>query len=186
MQNSAEIPASVLTITDTDMEKIRRQHIVHETAIKFIGVLFLLFGVLYIPLFLLFLLGMMMMHHSGWDNPYNVVLFVSVFIILPLPFWAGYTMFQLKPGAKIPVILLGVLLSLFFPAFEIYMIPVALFIGLYIVYMLLCKKGRYILSEDYTAIIEQTPHIEQDKTLIIASAVLALFIVLFVITAIIV
>lgn len=65
--------------------------------------------------------------------------------------WAGLLLRQLKPQAKVPALILGGLSML--------SIPVGTLLGGYLLYLVLSKKGKEVLTDEYQAVVSQTPHI---------------------------
>lgn len=55
--------------------------------------------------------------------------------------------------------------------------PVGTLINVYILYLLLCEKGKMVFSGEYKTIIQQTPHLKS-KTSIIVWALLGILLVL--------
>jgi hypothetical protein len=60
-------------------------------------------------------------------------------------------------------------------------VPIGTVISGYILYLLACKKGRFICSPDYHAIVQATPHVKYRTSpvawALLAVAVLAAFVI---------
>lgn len=83
--------------------------------------------------------------------------------------WVGYGLRRLRKWARIPT---GILSGLGLLAF-----PIGTLINAYILYLLFCQKGKMVFSDEYRAVIEQTPHIKY-RTSIIVWIVLGLLLLL--------
>ena len=135
----------------TDGEAIRREHLKHETSIKGIGLLYLLGGV---GVTLAMLGGFLAASSSGQGIGGAEFLILGV-ILLPLgifQFVVGLGLRKLRPWTRIPTIILS--------ALSMINIPIGTLIGGYFLYLVVSKKGKTILSPEYTAIIAATPHIK--------------------------
>ncbi|MBW1916173.1 MAG: hypothetical protein JRI86_14770, partial [Deltaproteobacteria bacterium] len=84
-------------------------------------------------------------------------------------FWVAVQLRNLSPSAKIPAVFLSSIGLIGF--------PVGTIINAYILYVLLCKKGRYVLSPEYQEIVRATPDIRYHTSIIIW-IVLAIFILM--------
>ena len=160
--------AEILVASEVaDAEAIRKAHINHEASVKSIGTLYHLGGMLCIA-----------MGFSAWvgrdtQPPPAVAIGVGSFFLLIalVQVWIGSGLRKLKPASRIPAaVLTGIGLLAF---------PVGTLINAYFMYLLLCKKGRMVLSDEYKQIIAQTPHIKYKS--IVAWVILGLLLLIFVI-----
>ncbi len=134
-----------------EAEAIRSEHLGHEASLKAVGLLYLLGGALNA-------LGAVSMlvaaaaggKSDGRDGIILLTLFLGLMSALAL--WAGWGLRTLKPKGRTPALLVSGLGLLAF--------PVGTVINGYILWLLLSKKGSFILSPDYAAIIAATPHLK--------------------------
>jgi hypothetical protein len=164
-------------VDPAEAERIRREHISHEVSVKSIGLLY------YLATFFLGLasIGFAFALVNAEEIPglegaeYMLPIFVVFAIIYGV---VGYGIRSLASWSKIPVIFLS--------ALSLLSIPIGTLIGGYILYLVLCAKGKVVLSPQYKEIIRQTPHVKYKTPL---SSWIALFglvlilVVLFVVIA---
>lgn len=157
--NPYSAPTAVVADADTDAEaeSVRRTHIATETSLRAVG--------------LLYFLGALGAGFAG---------FASLHAEAPLGIAAvglgaatamaavGYGLRALKPWVRIPAILLAALGLLGF--------PIGTLINGYVLYLLLCAKGRFVFTPDYAQIRNVTPHVRYRSSLLVR----ILFVVLLV------
>ena len=131
---------------DAEAEAVRREHISVEASLRSVG--------------LLYYLGTIGLIVTG------LVMFVGLFDIgmLSLVFGVamgvvGYGLRTLKPWVRIPAIVLAALGLLGF--------PVGTLINGYVLYLLLCAKGRYIFTPEYEEIRKATPHVHYRTSIVV-------------------
>lgn len=137
-------------VSSNNAEQIRNDHIKHEASVKSIGILYFLGSAL-------FLLGGTtgLVTRKGEDIAVGVILLC----LGMLQIWLGIGLRRLKSWARTPAaILSGVGLLAF---------PLGTLINAYILYLVLCQKGRTVFSADYKRVIEQTPHIKYKTSIIV-------------------
>ncbi|HEX5221151.1 MAG TPA: DUF4339 domain-containing protein [Verrucomicrobiae bacterium] len=147
-------------VSNNAAEQIRKDHIKHEASVKSVGFLYFLAA------------AFLLLAGTGGvltgDGPSIAVgLVLACFGILQI--WVGIGLRQLKSWARIPTAVLSGIGLLGFPLGTI--------INGYILYLVLCQKGRTVFSDEYKRVIEQTPHIKY-KTSIIVWIFLGLLLVL--------
>ena len=160
-----------------DIEIIRHNHLNHEASIKSVGLLFILGGVLGLlyTTGMVFGLLMMPMRENQLDNvaaglAVGLVILILIGGLSGLQLWSGVGLRQLNPKVAIPATVVA--------AFGLLGIPVGTIISIYILWLLQSKKGKYILSEPYQAIVAQTPHIKYRTSLIVKILLVLLGLVL--------
>lgn len=140
---------------DSEVEAIRREHLSHETAVRSIGsIYFLLFFVF--GLVALLILGPGVMAISG-GNDVDIGLFfcgigLAAGALAGASFWIGMGLNRLNPSVRKPAIVATCIGLLAF--------PVGTLVCPYLLYLLLGKKGRRVLSDEYKQVVLATPHIE--------------------------
>jgi hypothetical protein len=152
----------------TAVDAVRNEHLKHEASVKSIGVLYYLGGVA------LLLLGIATMFSGGTGRggPGTVFsIYVSaLFVLLGAgQLWVGAGLRRLRRWARVPT---GILSGLGLLGF-----PLGTIINGYILYLIFSKKGNMVFSDEYQAVIEQTPHIKY-RTSIIVWILLGLVVVL--------
>jgi hypothetical protein len=138
------------TVFSTSSEAMRQAHIKHEASVKSVGTLYflgtLLLGGLGVILVLLTLSPPQQFPASrlGEAGFYLVVAAVQACVAIGL--W------RLQPWARWSATAFSVLGLIVF--------PLGTLISGYILYLLLCEKGRVVFSAEYKQVIAETPHIK--------------------------
>ena len=164
-------PQSHRLVDESSPEAIRRAHIRHETEIKAVGLLYVLFGGLAL-LSLLIEGGEMITGRlrgdafAGW---LLAVLIASGALIL------GAGLRRLANWARIPAILVSVLLGVL----SIRSI-VGPFINGYVIWLMRAAQGRMVMSPGYQMIVDLTPGVKRRFSVI--NAFLTLMLVLLTIS----
>lgn len=161
-------------------EHIRRAHLNHEASVRSIGNLCYLVAILWslgaaVALPNLFNLQR---QPDGWASVSVLVGDLLVGLILPgamamLLFFGGRGLRKLTRWGRVVGIVIG--------AIGLAVIPVGTILSIYILYLLLSKKGKMVFSPAYKEVIAATPEVKY-KTSIVVWVVLGLFI-LFVLFA---
>jgi hypothetical protein len=146
--------------------EIRKLHIKHEASIKSIGVLY------YLAALLTPLAGLAVIFG---DHQVGVGKFVvgALLVLLGFAYFKlGGWIRKLNAKAKTPATILACVGLIGF--------PFGTLINAYIIYLIQSKKGAFIFSDDYKAVIEATPEIKYKTSKIIWALliIVALFIVL--------
>jgi hypothetical protein len=147
-------------VASNNAEQIRNDHIKHEASVKSVGILYFLAAALFI------LAGASGMATS---NGPRLAVGLAFVCLGGLQIWLGLGLRQLKSWARIPTAVLSGIGLLAF--------PLGTLINAYVLYLVLCQKGRTVFSADYKRVIEQTPHIKY-KTSIIVWILLGLLLLL--------
>lgn len=126
-------------------EQTRKTHLSHEASVQSIGVLYYLGGGF------LILIGAMMA---------AMMSVAGVFLLLmgAGQIWVGTGLRRLKGWARIPTAVLSVI--------GLLAIPIGTLINAYILYLLFCRKGNTVFSEEYRRVIEQTPGIKYRTSIV--------------------
>jgi len=141
--------------TNSAAEQIRTEHLKHEASVKSIGLLYYLGGV-GVTLAAIVTLSMIDQGQGG-----ALAVGPAIFLILLgiFQFWAGTGLRRLRPWARIPTGILSVIGLIGFPLGTI--------INGYILFLVFGKKGKMVFSEEYRAVIEQTPHIKYRTSIVV-------------------
>lgn len=170
--NPYQAPATrvddVIDSANPQSESIRREHINHEASIKAVGTLYYLsmLGLAVVGLTTVFSTAAFAKSGMG-----GAVVGAVMVLMAAVFFTVGRGLRKLQPWVRIPTVLLSILGLLGF--------PIGTLINGYIIWLILSKKGRLVLSPEYTAIVEATPQVKY-RTSIVVWTLLGL-IVLFVI-----
>jgi len=142
--------------TNPQAESIRREHINHEASIKAVGTLY------YLSVLGLAIAGVTAMlagsaiARAGAEG---IIAGAFLIILAAIMFVVARGLRKLRPWVRIPTVGLSALGLLGF--------PVGTLINGYIIWLILSKKGRYILSPEYAAIVEATPQVKYRTSIII-------------------
>ena len=141
----------------SEAEAVRKEHITHEASVKAVGMLFMLGGVL-----TLIGAGVGLFAPGATAGENKAVLVVAGLLIgaLSIAYLAcGWALRTLKAWARIPAAVLAAIGLLGF--------PIGTLINAYILWLVLSGKGRVVLSADYAAIVEATPHIKYRTSVVV-------------------
>jgi hypothetical protein len=135
---------------------IRQEHIKTEASIRSIGVLYYLFGGL------MLIGGAVLLVRTGTSVPSGgfSLLFVALALVL---IFVGRGIRNLRPWARTTVIVLSSLACIGGLARP----SGGILISIYILYLLLSKKGRRIFESDYPDIVAATPEIKYRTSMVI-------------------
>lgn len=160
-----------------ESEEIRRKYLNHEASVKSIGVLYFLggfFGLILTPIYCLG--GINAFMNAPPDNPamlgsaIALLFFGLIFAVLTiLQLWSGWGVRRLQPSARIGA---GIVAAIGLIGF-----PIGTLISAYFLYLLFSEKGKFVFSDTYKQVVEQTPHIRY-KTSIIVWIFLAILLLL--------
>lgn len=145
--------------SSSQAESIRQAHITHEASVRSIGVLYYLGGSLVVLAGLVGLFAPDPTRSGTTDPALSKFVFVFILAFGICYIWVATGVRRLKKWARVPV---GILSGLGLLGF-----PVGTVINGYILYLVFCKKGETVFSDDYKLVIEQTPHIKYRTSLII-------------------
>ena len=149
-------------------ESIRREHINHEASIKAVGTLYYLstLGLAIAGLAILVSPGAFARARVSDAVPAAIMVAIAVGI-----FVVGRGLRKLQPWVRIPTVLLSILGLLGF--------PIGTLINGYIIWLILSKKGRLVLSPEYAAIVEATPQVKYRTSIVVWTllGVIVLFVI---------
>ena len=133
-----------------DPATIRRSHIAHEATLRSLGLLYYL-GALFLILLatITLALGSPADTPSPLSDPLTAALALIGALLLGL---TGRGLRTMQPWARIPVMSLSTLGLFYF--------PMGTMICGYILYLVLCRQGQMVFSQDYQQIIKATPEID--------------------------
>ncbi len=138
----------------TAAEQMRKEHLKHEASIKSVGLLYYLGGAG------LLLVGLMSFLSITRDGP-RLAILVGVFLLLlgAGQLWVGTGLRRLQKWARVPT---GILSGLGLLGF-----PLGTLINGYILYLVFSQKGQTVFSDEYQAVIQQTPHIKYRTSIVV-------------------
>ena len=140
-------------VSTTAAEEIRREYLKHEASVKSIGLLYYLASIMF-----LIIGGGFLSAASSQPGEFGVI--GAIFLAFGMGQIAvGAGLRRLKKWARVPT---GILSGLGLLGF-----PVGTLINGYILYLVFSRKGRMVFSEEYRAIIEQTPHIKYRTSIVV-------------------
>jgi hypothetical protein len=153
-----------------DAERIRREHINHETSVKSIGCLFLLGGIALLMLGVGALAGGAPMDPELRGSGAAAIM-GAVFVVMALIYLATAVGLQkLQPWARV--------LAAIFCGLSLINLPVGTIIGAYCLYLLLGAKGSMVFSTPYKHVISVTPHVKYKHSPIVIGFLVLLVAVL--------
>ncbi len=131
---------------DAEAEAVRQAHISVEASLRSVGLLY------YLGTVGLIVSGIVMLAGRVEIGTITLALGVAMGVV-------GYGLRTLKPWVRIPAIILAALGLLGF--------PVGTLINGYVLYLLLCAKGRYIFAPEYEEIRRATPHVRYRTSIVV-------------------
>jgi hypothetical protein len=142
----------------SDVETIRKKYLSHEASIKSVGSLYIigcilsLFGI--VPSFI----QVIRMGLNG-EAVFKFFITLLLLLLVILQFTVAIGLLRLKNIARLTAIPFSVLGLLLF--------PIGTIVAGYILYLLLSKKGAYVVSPEYHQIIQMTPHIKYKTSIVV-------------------
>ena len=153
-------------VAETDAEQIRRKYLSHEASIKSMGFLYLLGAVLTglgTVAFVAFTLPALFTGQMGQMGTAELSVMFGIgllyAVLTAVQGWVGWGLRYLNPKVRVAGILLSVIGLLGF--------PIGTLISAYFLYLLASKKGKYVLSDEYRAIVAETPHIKYRTSIVV-------------------
>jgi hypothetical protein len=140
--------------TTNEAEKVRQEHISHEASIKSVGFLYLLSSAIMV----VSSVGLIAASTTVKSGEF-LGTGVGFLVLAALLITVGIGLRKLKRWARIPAIIISVL--------GLFAIGFGTLINGYILYLLACKKGVMVFSEEYQHIIAETPHIKYRTSIIV-------------------
>lgn len=131
---------------DAEMEAVRQEHISVEASLRSVGLLY------YLGTIGLIVSGLVMFAGLFDIGMISLALGLAMGVI-------GYGLRTLKPWVRIPAIILAVIGLLGF--------PVGTLINGYVLYLLLCTRGRFVFTPEYEAIRKATPHVRYRTSIVV-------------------
>lgn len=150
-----------------EMERIRNDHLKHESNIKGIGGLFVLGSILVVVGGLSALVGSL--QSEGTLDPFALGVGVLFLLLGIIQGAVGVGLYRYRSSARIP----GAILS----GISMINIPIGTLIGGFFLYTLVSEKGRYVFTPEYQQIMAATPHVKM-KTSLFSKIILVLLIVI--------
>jgi hypothetical protein len=163
------------TGSGSEAEAIRRQYLKHEASIKSIGTLYMIGAVLLIPLSLFLIGGSVVAMRtrqelgpleSGFGIVFGVVCAVLGAVQLALAIGLRRLRTWARWGATA------------FATIGLLGFPVGTLINIFILYLLLSKKGAYVFSAPYQQVIAATPHVKYRTSRVVIVVLLLLLAVI--------
>jgi len=131
----------------SNVEVVRKEHLQCEASVKSIA------GIYWLGGFFLLLFGVgrvsVLSHGFSFEGFFwsLIPMVLGVF-----QFWMGFSIRRLKKNVKAPLLVFSVIGLLGFPLGTI--------INIYILFLVLSKKGKMVFSDEYKEVIRETPHIK--------------------------
>jgi hypothetical protein len=129
-----------------DEERIRREHLNHETSIKGIGTLWVVSGVAMLIGGAVIAIGAI-----AEVGAFTVILGILYTAMGGFAFWVGRGIRRFDKRVRTAAIVLSAVGLLGFPMGTV--------INGYMMYLLLSRKGEMIFSDQYREIVARTPHV---------------------------
>lgn len=143
-------------------EQMRKDHLKHEASIKSVGTLYLIGSAVW---FFAGIVSLVLL--SDGKEPLEAIgIAVVLFLLGVAQVWTGLGLRRLQKWARVPT---GIMSGI-----GLLGIPIGTIINGYILYLVFSQKGKTVLSDEYLAVIAQTPHIKY-RTSIVVWIVLGLF-----------
>ena len=142
----------------TPAEGIRKANLSHEASVQSIGLLYYLGGAIVLCVGGLTLVRFF--SASGGSERASAVV-VSGFLLAlgAVQLWVGTGLRRLRKWARIPT---GVLSGIGLLGF-----PLGTLINAYVLYLVFSQKGKTVFSDEYQAVIQQTPHIKYRTSVVV-------------------
>lgn len=166
-ENPYEAPATIdppPVLANENAEAIRKKHIGTEATIKSVGVLYYLGSILFIITGISGLIGVMKKNDDA-PGIFIIVLGIS-------QFYLGFKLRQFKQWARILVAILSI--------FGLFAFPIGTVISIYILIVLLGKKGSMVFSPEYQSIIAETPHVKYKTSKVIWGLLILIIVVILI------
>jgi hypothetical protein len=148
-------------VMSTGAEQIRTDHIKHEASVKSVGLLYFLGGIVVI------LAGLGGLFSGGLMG---VLVGGALMMLGGGQIATAVGLRKLKSWARIPT---GI-----FSGIGLLGFPLGTLINAYILYLVFCRKGTTVFSDEYKRVIAETPHIKY-RTSIVVWIFLGLLLLLF-------
>jgi hypothetical protein len=143
----------------TAVEEMRKEHLKHEASIKSVGVLYYLGGAGLLLVGIFSAVSLSGRSRGGAETAVSIFV-AALFLVLGAgQLWVGTGLRRLRKWARIPT---GILSGLGLLGF-----PLGTLINGYILYLIFSQKGKTVFSEEYQAVIEQTPHIKYRTSILV-------------------
>jgi hypothetical protein len=167
--NPYATPKAVVADADASgAEIVRQEHITHEASVKSAGWLYMLGGLgTLVTGAALFIPSMA----TAAERPGFLVIGVAIAVLGVAYVVIGWGLRALRAWARTPAIVLAAIGLLGF--------PIGTLINAYILWLVVSRKGRMVLSSEYASIVEATPHIKY-RTSIVVWILLGLIVLLVV------
>lgn len=147
-----------------DNEATRQEYLKHEASLKSVGTLYCI-GALF--LLLGGIMELTMVLTTNQSEGLNSASFtqgligfaIGSIVVVTVVFVVARGLRKIRPWVKIPGTLVASLGLLSF--------PIGTLINGYVLYLIWCRRGRFVLSPEYRLIIEATPHIKSKTSIIV-------------------
>jgi hypothetical protein len=149
-----------------DVVIIREEHIKHEAALRSVGVLYYIGGLVMLIGSIVAVTGQVPTRNPDIGNVMLAVMaaFAVIFFLI------GRLFRKLSPSLKVPGTVLAVI--------GLFNFPVGTLINAYILYLIYSEKGKVVLSPEYKDVIAATPHIKYKTSIIVKVAVVLLVVMI--------
>ena len=150
--NPYAAPTANLIPAASEAENIRTAHVQHENSIKTVGVLYCLGGILLAFASAIYVLLALAKADEG-GPVVGPAIIGSLFVAIGAgQVFAGFALRKLKSWARVVTTVLSAIGLIGF--------PIGTIINGYILYLLWCKKGNLIFTDEYQLVVAETPHVK--------------------------
>jgi len=150
-------------VVPDEVEVYRRKYLSHEASIKSIGALYMLGALFLIPIGIGQTVSGLANGNPAFLSSDEAITGLCLLSIGVLQGFVAFGLRRLQSWARVAtaaISVLGVIGGLIGGL-------IGALISGYILYLVLCKKGQVVFSEEYKRIVEQTPHIQYRTSIII-------------------
>ena len=170
-ENPYAAPQTTGVVDDapTENEVIRQQYLRHEASVKSIGSLYLVTAVLLMPYAIVTLVGGISEMAKGDSTAIGAATIGAIYLgLCALQAATAIGLRRLQPWARVVAALLSLVGLLAF--------PLGTLISGYFLWLLLSKKGSFIVSDEYQRVVAATPHIKYKSSIIVVAFMVLLVI----------
>ncbi len=140
---------------DPQAEKIRMEYIKHETSLKAVGILFYAYGALVMGGYGVLAKTTDLSWIRSAHSASAVLAILFVLISITYISFVGRGLRTLEPWTYRPTVAIAVIGLLGFPFLTL--------ISAYVLWLVLSKKTRFVLSQEYAEIIAATPNVARPR-----------------------
>jgi len=152
----------------TDAESVRRAYLRHESSIRSIGALCYFVAILSGIIALAWLAGSTQATIYRQASIFWSAFFAAIALLFAL---LGRDLQRLEPKARIRAAAVAI--------FGLVLFPVGTAISIYVLYLMLSEKGRFVFSHEYSRVVRETSELECRTSPVVVLILVALSFLLF-------